>query len=149
MADAKPRVTLIGRCLAEKGLEFVYEGEVAACRNCKLLKVCHNLQPGRKYKVVGIRKNTEQECAVHRDGICAIEVIEASVVTLIPADRAILNSRIHYESPCTRTDCRSYALCHPDGIIDGDKYSVAKILGNAPDICEKGRNLKLVELRPV
>ncbi len=149
MAEQKPKVTLIGRCLAEVGLEFVYEGDAQECKTCKLLKVCHNLQPGKKYQVVGIRKNTDQGCPVHLGGICAVEVIEAPVVTLIPADRAILNSRIHYESPCTRTDCRSYALCHPDGIIDGEKYMVARVLGNAPEICEKGRTLKLVELRPV
>jgi len=148
MAEPKQKVTLIGKCLAERGLEFVYEGDVQECRTCKLWKVYHNLQAGKKYQVVGIRKNTDQECQVHRGGICAVEVIEAPVVTLIQADRAILNSRIHYESPCTRTDCRSYALCHPDGIIDGEKYTVAKVLGNAPDICEKGRTLKLVELRP-
>ncbi|QSZ66815.1 UPF0179 family protein [Methanofollis aquaemaris] len=148
MAKPKAKVTLLGTCLAEKGLEFVYESEATACRNCKLWKVCHNLQPGKKYQVVGVRPNTKQECAVHKDGICAVEVIEAPVTTLIPADRAILNSSIHFESPCTRTRCRSYHLCHPDGIIEGEKYIVAKVLGTGPDVCEKGRNLKLVELRP-
>lgn len=149
MAETKPKVTLIGRCLAETGLEFVYEGQVADCQTCKLLKVCHNLQPGKKYQVVGIRKNTDQDCPIHRDGICAVEVIEAPVVTLIPADRAIVNSTVRYEQACTKTDCRSYPLCHPDGILEGEKYLVAKVLGNAPDVCEKGRNLKLVELRPI
>jgi hypothetical protein len=31
--------------------------------------------------------------------------------------------------------------------MDGEKYVVTDILGNAPDICEKGRALKLVELK--
>jgi uncharacterized protein (UPF0179 family) len=32
-------------------------------------------------------------------------------------------------------------------VVDGEKYIVTEVLGNAPDICEKGRALKLVELR--
>jgi len=33
-------------------------------------------------------------------------------------------------------------------VVDGEKYIVTEVLGNAPDICEKGRALKLVEIRP-
>jgi uncharacterized protein (UPF0179 family) len=31
--------------------------------------------------------------------------------------------------------------------VEGEKYVIADVLGNAPDICEKGRALKLVELK--
>jgi uncharacterized protein (UPF0179 family) len=150
MAKEKTKVTLIGATLAREGLEFVYEGSTCAeCESCKVRKVCHNLQPGKRYRVVAIRSNTRHDCPVHHEAVVAVDVTEAPVVALISADMAIANSRISYEFSCTRTGCRSYRLCRPDGIIEGAKYVVGEILGSAPDVCERGRSLKLVELRPV
>ncbi len=150
MAREKTKVTLIGAALARAGLEFVYEGSTCAeCENCKVRKVCHNLQPGKKYRVVAIRSNTRHDCLVHHEAAVAVDVMEAPIVALISADMAIANSKISYEFSCPRTACRSYRLCHPDGIIEGEKYIVGEVLGNAPDLCERGRPLKLVELRPV
>jgi uncharacterized protein (UPF0179 family) len=146
MAEAKTKVTLIGTVLARQGVEFVYEGEAAACETCKVKKACHNLQKGRRYRIVTVR-TTHHDCPVHVNGATAVEVMEAPITALISADRAITNSKIRFEISCSKTDCRSYELCHPDGILDGEKYVVADVLGNAPDICEKGRALKLVELR--
>jgi uncharacterized protein (UPF0179 family) len=60
---------------------------------------------------------------------------------------AIVNSIIHYATGCSKSECRSHELCCPDGIIDGEKYLIGEVLGNAPDVCERGRILKLVELR--
>ncbi|NLN09133.1 MAG: UPF0179 family protein [Methanoculleus thermophilus] len=150
MANEKTKVTLIGAALAKQGLEFVYEGTTCPeCENCKVSKVCHNLQPGKKYRIMGIRSNTRHECPVHHEAAVAVDVAEAPVVALISADMAIANSQVRYESSCSRTDCRSYSLCHPDGIIEKGKYIVGEVLGNAPEICERGRSLRLVELRPV
>jgi uncharacterized protein (UPF0179 family) len=33
-------------------------------------------------------------------------------------------------------------------VVDGEKYIVTDVIGNASDICDKGRSLKLVEIRP-
>jgi uncharacterized protein (UPF0179 family) len=148
MAEGKTKVTLVGMVLAKEGIEFVYEGEVAGCQNCKIRKACNNLQKGRKYRIVSVR-TTHHECPVHFNGATAVEVADAPVSALINADMAIVNSKITFEFSCARSDCRSYPLCHPDGMVDGEKYVVADVLGNASDICEKGRSLKLVELRPV
>jgi uncharacterized protein (UPF0179 family) len=150
MAKQKTKVTLIGTALAKPGLEFVYEGgPCAECEGCKVRKVCHNLQPGKKYQVATVRSNTRQDCPVHHEGVVAVDVVEAPIVTLIAADMAITNSRISYEFSCPRTGCRSYRLCCPDGIIEGEKYIVGEILGKPPAPCERDRDLKLVELRPV
>ena len=150
MAKQKTKVTLIGAVLAKPGLEFVYEGNTCAeCEGCKVRKVCHNLQPGKKYRVAAVRSNTRHDCPVHHEAVVAVDVVEAPIVTLIAADMAIANSRISYEFSCPRTECRSYRLCRPDGIIEGEKYVVGEILGKAPDACERGRSLKLVELRPI
>ncbi|MFA5613437.1 MAG: UPF0179 family protein [Methanoculleus sp.] len=146
----KVKVTLAGVVLAKPGMDFVYEGSACSeCEECKVRKVCHNLQPGKKYRVVAVRPNTRHDCPVHYEAVVAVDVVEAPVVALISADMAIANSRISYEFSCPKIDCRSYRLCRPDGIIEGEKYVVGEILGNAPEPCERGRSLKLVELRPI
>lgn len=148
MGDAKTKVTLIGTDLAKQGMEFIYEGETEDCHPCKVKKACHNLHKGRKYRIVAVRP-TKHECPVHLNGAVTVEVIEAPVTALISSEGAIVNSRIKIEFSCNRSECRSYELCHPDGVIEGEKYVVSEVLGNAPDICEKGRALKLVDLKPV
>lgn len=149
MTKEKTKVTLVGAALARPGLEFIYEGDICAeCEGCRVRRVCHNLQPGKKYKVMTVRPNTRQNCPVHHEAVVAADVAEAPIVALIAADMAIVNSKISYEFSCPKKDCRSYRLCYPDGIIVGEKYVVREVLGNAPEPCERGRSLKLVELDP-
>jgi uncharacterized protein (UPF0179 family) len=74
--------------------------------------------------------------------------MEAPITILITPEMAIVNSKIKPELSCNKSDCKSFALCRPEGVVDGEKYIVTDVLGNAPDICEKGRSLKLVEIRP-
>jgi uncharacterized protein (UPF0179 family) len=146
MSESKTKVTLIGTVHARQGVEFVYEGDFSGCETCKVKKACHNLQKGRKYRIVTVR-TTHHECSVHLNGATAVEVMEAPVTALISAEMAMVNSKIKFETSCNKADCRSYELCHPDGIVEGEKYVVVDMLGNAPDICDKGRALKLVELK--
>ncbi|HVN73499.1 MAG TPA: UPF0179 family protein [Methanoregula sp.] len=147
MPEAKTKVTLVGTVLARQGTEFVYEGEAAECDNCKVKKACNNLQKGRRYRIITVR-TTHHECPVHLNGATAVEVMDAPVTMLINADMAIVNSKIKVELSCNRGECRSFALCRPEGIVEGEKYIVTDVLGNAPEICDKGRVLKLVEIRP-
>lgn len=147
MSETKTKVTLVGTVLAKPNVEFIYEGEIADCDTCKVKKACHNLQKGRKYRIVTVR-TTHHECPVHLNGATAVEVMEAPVTALINADMAIINSKIKPELSCNKSECRSYALCRPDGVTEGEKYIVTDVLGNAPNICDKGRALKLVEIRP-
>jgi uncharacterized protein len=147
MAEVKTKVTLVGTVLAKQGVDFIYEGEVAGCDTCKVKKACNNLQVGRKYRIVSVR-TTRHECMVHFNGATAVEVMDAPVTALINADMAIINSKIRLDLSCTKTDCRSYPLCHPDGVVEGEKYIVSTVLGNASDTCEKGRALKLVDIKP-
>ncbi|MFA4825393.1 MAG: UPF0179 family protein [Methanoregula sp.] len=147
MSETKTKVTLVGTVLAKPNVEFIYEGEIAECDTCKVKKACHNLQKGRKYRIVTVR-STHHDCPVHLNGATAVEVMEAPITALINADMAIVNSKIKTELSCNKSDCRSYPLCRPDGVTDGEKYVVVDVLGNAPNICDKGRALKLVEIRP-
>nr|WP_321351466.1 UPF0179 family protein [uncultured Methanoregula sp.] len=148
MTEAKTKVTLVGTVLAKQGVEFIYEGEVAECDTCKVKKACNNLQKGRKYRIVSVR-TTHHECAVHLNGATAVEVTEAPISILINPDMAIVNSKIKPELSCNKSDCKSFALCRPEGVVEGEKYVVVEVIGNASDICGKGRSLKLVEIRPV
>jgi len=147
MAEAKTKVTLVGTVLAKQGIEFIYEGEVAGCDTCKVKKACNNLQTGRKYRIVSVR-TTHHDCMVHLNGATAVEVVEAPITVLINADMAIVNSKIKPDLSCSKSDCRSFPLCRPEGVVEGEKYVVAEVLGNASDICEKGRVLKLVYIKP-
>jgi len=147
MAEAKTKVTLVGTVLAKTGVEFIYEGEAPECDTCKVKKACNNLQKGHKYRIVTVR-TTHHECPVHLNGATAVEVMEAPISALISPEMAIVNSKIKIEFTCNKADCRSFSLCRPEGVVDGEKYIVTEVLGNAPDICEKGRALKLVEIRP-
>lgn len=147
MAETKTKVTLVGTVLAKTGFEFIYESEAPECDTCKVKKACNNLQKGRKYRIVTVR-TTHHECPVHLNGATAVEVMEAPISALISPEMAIVNSKVKIELSCNKADCKSFALCRPDGVVDGEKYIVTEVLGNAPDICEKGRALKLVELKP-
>ena len=147
MADAKTKVTLVGTVLAKQGTEFIYEGEAAGCDTCKVKKACNNLQIGRRYRILSVRP-THHECAIHLNGATAVEVIEAPIKALINPDMAIVNSKIRIDLSCSKSDCLSYSLCRPEGVTDGEKYTITCVLGNASDTCAKGRALKLVEIKP-
>ena len=148
MTEAKTKVTLVGTVLAKPGAEFVYEGEVAECGTCKVKKACNNLTKGHRYRIITVR-STHHECTIHLNGATAVEVIDAPATMLINADMAMMNSRVKIEFSCNKTDCRSFSLCHPDGVVEGEKYIIAEVVGNAPDICDKGRALKMVEIKPI
>jgi uncharacterized protein len=147
-SGSKPKITLIGTDLAQPGLEFVYEGSLEECGSCSLRKACNNLKEGRRYRITGIRP-AHHDCMVHRNGASAVEVIESPIGTLIIAEMAIKNSRITYEFNCTSEKCKNYGLCHPDGVVTGEKFTVVDVTGGAPEPCEKGRTLQAVSLIPV
>lgn len=147
MTETKTKVTLVGTVLAKPGAEFVYEGEAAECGTCKVKKACNNLTKGHRYRIVTVR-STHHECTIHFNGATAVEVMDAPATMLINADMAMMNSKVKIEFSCNKADCKSYALCHPDGVVEGEKYIIAEVMGNAPDICDKGRALKLVEIKP-
>ncbi len=149
MAETKPKVTLIGSEIAKAGLEFIYEGPIPECGACSVRKACNNLKAGRRYKVVGVRKSSPHECPVHLTGASAVEVVEAPIPALVHADMAIKNTRIAFSCTCGQAGCEAFLLCHPDGAVEGEKYTVTAVKGNAPTACEKGKALKLVELLAV
>ncbi|WOF15853.1 UPF0179 family protein [Methanoplanus sp. FWC-SCC4] len=148
MGEDLIKITLIGKALARTGLEFIYKGELPECEGCRMHKVCNNLEPKKRYKIVALRGQNVHSCNVHHEGVCAVEVIESPVNALIDAKKAILNSEITFEQVCTEHACDNYDLCFPEGIIENKRYLISKINDETEIICVKGRTLKKVELTP-
>lgn len=143
-------VTLIGARLAEAGREFVYEGEAPGCTGCPYRKQCLNLEEGGKYRVTDVRDAGQLlECAVHDEGVRAVEVEPAPVRANVPSSVAFAGSKAALAGPCPHTDCPSHEYCVPDGADFDEERRVAEVLGEPPhDHCALDRELTLVEFAP-
>jgi uncharacterized protein (UPF0179 family) len=141
-------VTLIGDRLAEKGREFVYGGEAAGCEGCPYRSQCLNLTEGRRYRVTAIRENAQLlDCALHDNGVRAVEVEPAPVRANVAARGAYAGSKAELEGPCPYTECPSHEYCVADGAEFETEYRIADVVGEPPhDYCELDRDLTLVEL---
>ncbi|MBN2733984.1 MAG: UPF0179 family protein [Methanomicrobiaceae archaeon] len=149
MEENQIRITLIGKALSKIGNEFIYKGDLPECEGCRMFKVCNNLIPKRRYRIVGLRGENVHSCNVHYEGVCAIEVVEAPITALIDSKKAILNSEIIYEPLCTETGCKSYDLCFAEGLIEGERYLISSVSDYSKSECIKKKAMKKVELTPV
>ncbi len=147
MPGSNITITLIGSRLAKPGVEFIYRGPAAECDKCKLRNVCLNLVKNKKYQVVAVRNGNEHECNLHDTSVRAVEVAPCPIIVPIESRKAFNGSKLVYEEPKCEATCPSYALCHPQGLVSGDKYTIAEVLDEAPGACPKGLTLKKVELR--
>ncbi|GAB3689125.1 UPF0179 family protein [Salinarchaeum chitinilyticum] len=145
-----PQLTLLGTRLATEGQEFVYQGETAACEGCPYRSQCLNLTEGVKYAVTEVRENTQKlDCAVHDDGVRAVEVEPASVTANVPSTGAYAGSATSLAGPCPHTSCPSHELCEPDGAAFDETYQIQEVLGDPPhEYCELDRELTTVEFAP-
>ncbi|APH39193.1 UPF0179 family protein [Methanohalophilus halophilus] len=145
MDEEDTMITLIGTQLAREGEEFIFEGEAPECEKCKLRNTCMNLEKGRKYVVRKIRTNTLHECFVHEQGAYVVDVAKAPIVAAIDSRNAVQGSTISYKEPkCDTDDQELYDLFHPAGIKNGDKCTVAEVMGNIEsDKCSGHKKVKL------
>lgn len=144
-------VTLIGTRLAEVGQEFVYQGPADACEGCPFRTQCLNLAEGGRYRVTSKREGGQTlNCAVHDEGVTAVEVEPAPVVANVSSRGAFAGSKARLEGPCPHTECPSHAFCVPDGADFDREYRIREVLGEPPhDVCHLGRDLATVEFAPV
>jgi uncharacterized protein (UPF0179 family) len=149
MSENAVIITLIGKNLAKMGLEFIYKGELEKCEGCRMFKVCNNLLPKRRYRIVGLRGNTVHSCNIHNSGVCAIEVIEPPVIALIESKRAIPKSEIIFNQTCPNLTCSLYDICFPEGVIEGERYQVSGVFEENDQPCAMSRKLRKVELTPI
>ncbi len=146
MSESNITITLIGARLAKPGTQFIFRGAAAECEKCKLKNVCLNLDKDKKYQVVGVRNGNDHECFLHDVCVRAVEVTPCPIIVAIESRKAFNGSKIVYEEPACDTACASYSLCHPPGLVSGEKYTISEVLDESPP-CDKGLTLKKVELR--
>ena len=145
-------VTLVGTALAEEGTEFVYRGAASGCAGCPYRGQCLNLVEGRRYRVVGVRDNTQAlDCAVHAEGtVRAVEVEPATITANVASRGAYTGSKATLEGPCPHVDCPSHELCEPLGADFDEEYRIAEVRGDPPhDVCYLDRTLTKVTFEAV
>jgi uncharacterized protein (UPF0179 family) len=148
MDDNDTLITLIGSRLAKEGVEFIFEGETKECQKCKMKNTCMNLEKGRRYGIINVRHGVLHECFIHDKGVLVVEVVKSPVITTIGSRKAVEGAGIRYEPiKCNEFDCSMYELCHPLGLMNGDKCTITSVLGNIDDECAMGYSLKKVELK--
>jgi uncharacterized protein (UPF0179 family) len=148
MTEASTQITLIGTKLATIGMEFTFNGPTPECESCKLRNTCINLEPKRRYRVLGVRGDLIHECPIHEAGVRAVEVAESPIIAAIDARKAFPGSKIVFEAArCDYADCSMYEICHPAGLRDGERCTIVEVVGEAPEECPRGNVLKLVEFK--
>lgn len=148
MEQKKTRVTIVGSVYARPGTQFVYMGRADQCDSCSIARVCHNLEPGRRYEVVAIRA-ASHICPVHYDGAVTVDVTDAPVEIRLPAELAKKNTTITLRFPVCDEACPSFAACHPSGVVEGQKYIITEILEEKPVACRNGPSPVLVRIVPL
>jgi uncharacterized protein (UPF0179 family) len=142
-------LTLVGTKQAKIGLTFLHCGEVENCKECKLLKVCQKLEPGRVYEVLKSR-GIVHECAVHEGGVTLVEVKEALILAMLDSRSCIPGASMAYASKkCSHIDCERNRDCNPLGLHKGDKFRVEELVEKMVGKCANGEQLTLCRLRRV
>jgi len=148
MPEPNTTITLIGSKLATPGAQFIFRGPAEECEKCKLKNVCLNLDKNKKYQVTVVRNGNEHDCQMHETGVKAVEVVPSPIIVSIESRKVFNGSKIVFEAPKCLESCTSYEVCHPAGIVSGDRYTISEVIGDGPGSCEKGLILKKVELKP-
>lgn len=141
-------ITLIGKKLAKPGQEFIHYGigNSRECMSCKLRKVCDSLETGRRYVVKSSMNKPHEKCKIHEEGVMLVEVEPAEIKSLIPSSQAVEKAIITFIKPdCSKYLCEDRYLCSPEGIIDGDRCEVTKVIEKEHN-CELGHTFSLVNL---
>jgi len=146
--DEKRIVTLVGKSYAKVGNLFIYRGPGSKCRDCEYSRVCtENVEPGRIYKIVGIRDRVLL-CKQYKIEMQVVEVVNAEISAVIPSVQAIQGAVITFRTPeCSREGCAYYDLCFPEGLKSGDRCTVCDVIQSVP--CSLGVPRKKVLLQLV
>ena len=118
-----------------------------ACARCKLRKACHDLEPGRPYRVVGVRD-------LKHKGVCTVfdgEAVRVAEVEPVPLTVAIPATALRGTGWSKRWEecgaaCRFKTFCNPSGMPEGAIASIVEVDG-AVD-CKVGRDLRFAKVEP-
>lgn len=131
-------VTLIGKKLAKKDVEFIYLGITKKCRSCKLKTVCSNLEEGRRYKIKKIRDKVHK-CELHGE-VIAVEVEKLPIIANIKKEQAEATAVEFHPIKCDFIGCKEYEYCNPN--VKEREYKIIEIIEDVN--CPKGYELKKV-----
>ncbi|MFQ6076111.1 MAG: UPF0179 family protein [Candidatus Bathyarchaeia archaeon] len=125
---SKPIVTIVGLKQSKEGFVFLHEGPVKGCGGCERYNVCmKNLEPGRVYKIVGLREKTFP-CRIHEEGARVVEVVESEIAAVIEARLAFQGGIITFQPQrCGEISCPNHGRCVPTGLLGGDRCKVLKV----------------------
>ena len=131
-------ITLIGKDLAQKGVEFVYLGPAEECENCRFKSSCvDSLELNRKYVITDVKDN-EQKCPVHSQNVVIpVEIERAQIDVLTTSKNIFEGSTFTYDAPKCDEYCEFHDLCFPDGLMEKDRCIVLKNQGKHKE-CKKG-----------
>jgi len=140
-------VTLLNKKVAKPGYRFIHEGKAEECLDCPIRKVCvENLEKGRIYEVIKVRRK-KHKCKLIEDEVVVVEVINAPIEIAISPKKAIEEIITSYSSiPCEKI-CPYQSLCKPEGLKEGDKIKIEKVLNRIE--CPEGQELIKVIVRPI
>ena len=138
-------ITLIGKDLAQKGVEFVYLGPAKECDDCRFKSSCvDSLELNRKYVITDVKDN-EQKCPIHSQNIVIpVEIERAEIEILTTSKNIFEGSTFTYNAPECDENCEFHDSCFPEGLFENDKCIVLKNQGKHKEECKKG--LKLTKL---
>ncbi|MFO8050975.1 MAG: UPF0179 family protein [Thermoplasmatota archaeon] len=140
------KVSLIGRSLAREGAVFTYIGQADECAECKLAKICHGLESGKRYKVVKVREK-EHDCPVH-DKVVVVEVEEVPIEVSLPGRKAMEGAVVELDmEECPRKWCPNQRYCRRDLFHKGQKVTVIAV-EEVMD-CPRGLGLKKARVKPI
>jgi len=144
------QITLVGTRLATTGETFVYSGATPGCEGCPYREQCLNLSEGVKYRITSVRDGGQTlDCAVHLDGVVAVEVEPATVTANVPTKGAYAGTSATLAGPCSHTECPSHERCVPLGAEFDTEYRIETVEGEPPhDHCALDRSLTSVTFEP-
>ncbi len=138
------KISLIGKDLAKEGLEFVFNGPLPTCSDCRVKNVCFNLEQGHYYRIVKVRDQVNPCIIFNGDKVNTIEVEEVSEPFNIQNSKKLQEgATISLKSmKCDYITCPNIEKCN---LLYGkeDTKVVVKNIGEAIK-CPKGYDMRKV-----
>ena len=130
MSSRKVIITLVGTNQAKEGFKFLHRGSTDKCEGCEYVHVCSlNLQPGRIFRVVGIRDKTLY-CRLSEEHMRVVEVVESETEGTVHSKQAMEGATVLFQPvECSLEDCENLELCLPKGLVRGDRCEIAAVIG--------------------
>jgi uncharacterized protein (UPF0179 family) len=135
-------ITLVGKRIASVGNQFVFSGKTDECRECTLRKVCcDKLEAERVYVIVDVRERFHT-CPLHEEGVQLVEVEEASMKITVPSQQLFEGAVFTFHPiACNQWNCPNNEACNPQGLYEGDRVHIEKILQKSGIKCTDNRRL--------